>query len=77
MRTLGPDFQPRFSPCEKLGVFDLDNTLYHAGNDSGLFAQVDARMTDFVADYLKLDRDAARALQKSLLSSAWHHPERA
>jgi putative hydrolase of the HAD superfamily len=45
-------------------IFDLDNTLYRA--DNGLFAQVDARMTDFVADYLKLDRDAARSLQKSL-----------
>jgi putative hydrolase of the HAD superfamily len=55
----GPDFRH-----VKNWVFDLDNTLYRA--DNGLFAQVDARMTDFVADYLKLDRDAARALQKSL-----------
>src|ERR1700722_14596300 len=59
----GPDFRPDFRHV-KNWVFDLDNTLYPA--DCGLFAQVDARMTDFVADYLKLDRDAARALQKSL-----------
>jgi len=58
----GPDFRPDFRHV-KNWVFDLDNTLYPA--DCGLFAQVDARMTDFVAEYLKLDRDAARALQKS------------
>jgi putative hydrolase of the HAD superfamily len=45
-------------------VFDLDNTLYRA--DSGVFARIDARMTEFVSGYLKLDRDAARTLQKTL-----------
>lgn len=45
-------------------VFDLDNTLYRA--DSGVFARIDARMTEFVGGFLKLDRDAARALQKTL-----------
>ena len=45
-------------------VFDLDNTLYRA--DSGVFARIDARMTDFIAGYLKTDRDAARQIQKSL-----------
>ncbi len=43
-------------------VFDLDNTLYPAACD--LFAQIDARMTDFVASALNLDRSAARDLQK-------------
>ncbi len=43
-------------------VFDLDNTLYAA--DVDLFAQVDARMTSFVADLLGLDRVAAFRLQK-------------
>ncbi len=43
-------------------VFDLDNTLYPAECD--LFAQIDQRITDFVADYLKLGRAAARATQK-------------
>jgi putative hydrolase of the HAD superfamily len=43
-------------------VFDLDNTLYPAECD--LFAQIDARMTEFVARYLDLDPGAAKALQK-------------
>lgn len=43
-------------------VFDLDNTLYPAECD--LFAQIDQRMTDFVARFLRLDRDVARATQK-------------
>jgi len=44
-------------------VFDLDNTLYPAECD--LFAQIDVRMTDFVAEYLGMEREEARALQKS------------
>ena len=43
-------------------VFDLDNTLYPS--ESNLFAQVDQRMTDFVAQLLQLPREDARALQK-------------
>jgi len=43
-------------------VFDLDNTLYPAECD--LFAQIDQRITDFVARHLKLERSAARAVQK-------------
>lgn len=43
-------------------VFDLDNTLYPAECD--LFAQIDQRMTDFVARFLRLDRETARATQK-------------
>ena len=43
-------------------VFDLDNTLYPASCD--LFSQIDVRMTEFVASYLKLAPDEARALQK-------------
>jgi putative hydrolase of the HAD superfamily len=45
-------------------VFDLDNTLYRA--DNGVFARIDARMTEFVATHLRLDPEAARSLQKSL-----------
>src|SRR6516164_4918343 len=45
-------------------VFDLDNTLYSA--ESGVFARIDARMTEFIGGYLKLAPDAARAVQKSL-----------
>ncbi|MDJ0922416.1 MAG: pyrimidine 5'-nucleotidase [Henriciella sp.] len=43
-------------------VFDLDNTLYPAECD--LFAEIDQRMTDFVARFLHLERTEARALQK-------------
>jgi len=43
-------------------VFDLDNTLYPAECD--LFAEIDQRMTDFVARFLRLDRETARATQK-------------
>lgn len=43
-------------------VFDLDNTLYPASCD--LFAQIDVRMTEFVARHLGLDQTSARALQK-------------
>ena len=43
-------------------VFDLDNTLYPAECD--LFAEIDQRMTDFVARFLRLERAEARALQK-------------
>ena len=43
-------------------VFDLDNTLYPSECD--LFSQVDARMTEFVAQALGVDKASARAVQK-------------
>lgn len=43
-------------------IFDLDNTLYPPHTD--LFAEVDQRMGDFVAQLLKMERDAAHKLQK-------------
>lgn len=43
-------------------VFDLDNTLYPA--ECNLFAQIDARMTDFIIATMSIDRDEARRLQK-------------
>src|ERR1700754_1458799 len=43
-------------------VFDLDNTLYpHHVN---LWQQVDARINEFVADWLKVPNDEARRIQK-------------
>src|ERR1700712_4600971 len=43
-------------------VFDLDNTLYpHHVN---LWQQVDVRIRDFVADYLKVSKDEAFKIQK-------------
>lgn len=43
-------------------VFDLDNTLYPA--DCNLFAQIDARMTEFIEKFLQCPREKARRLQK-------------
>lgn len=43
-------------------IFDLDNTLYPPHTD--LFAQVDAKMGEFVAELLDLEREAAHKLQK-------------
>ncbi len=43
-------------------IFDLDNTLYPASAD--LFSQVDARMTAFIQDLLRLEHDEARRVQK-------------
>ncbi len=43
-------------------IFDLDNTLYPA--DCNLFAQIDERMGQFIADYLDLDFTEARRIQK-------------
>lgn len=53
----GPDFRHVES-----WIFDLDNTLYPASCD--LFAQIDARMTGYVARELNLPLDEARRLQK-------------
>ena len=57
------DTRPDFRHV-KHWVFDLDNTLYRA--DSGVFARIDARMTEFVSAHLGLEKDAARAVQKTL-----------
>lgn len=59
-------------PCEarpdfrhvRSWIFDLDNTLYRA--DNGIFAQIEARMTDYVMAFLKLEREEAYARQKEL-----------
>ena len=45
-------------------IFDLDNTLYRA--DNGIFAQIEARMTEYVMTFLGLGHDAAYARQKEL-----------
>ena len=55
----GPDFRH-----VRVWLFDLDNTLYRA--DCGVFAQIETRMTDYVARFTGLPRDEARILQKSL-----------
>ncbi|MCW9034498.1 MAG: pyrimidine 5'-nucleotidase [Rhodospirillales bacterium] len=43
-------------------IFDLDNTLYPAAND--LFAQVDVKIRDYVAEHLSMEKDDAYRLQK-------------
>ncbi len=43
-------------------VFDLDNTLYPA--ECHLFAQIDARMADFIRETIGVDLAEARRLQK-------------
>jgi putative hydrolase of the HAD superfamily len=45
-------------------VFDLDNTLYP--HDVNLWQQVDVRIRDYIADFLKLTHDEAFRLQKDL-----------
>lgn len=44
-------------------IFDLDNTLY--GAETGLFAQIERRMTLFVQQFLGLEEDRARVVQKA------------
>lgn len=44
-------------------VFDLDNTLYPAS--CNLFAEMEARMTAFVADLINISEDEAHDLQKN------------
>ena len=56
MSANGADLSPLTS--RDVWVFDLDNTLYPAECD--LFAQIDQRMTDFVARFLRLERAEAR-----------------
>lgn len=46
-------------------IFDLDNTLYRA--DAQFFSQIDRKMTEYIATYLKIDTVSARALQKQYL----------
>lgn len=55
----GPDFRH-----VRHWIFDLDNTLYRA--DSGVFARIDARMTEFLARFLKTSPQEARLVQKEL-----------
>jgi len=62
-------------------VFDLDNTLYP--RSSRLFDQVDVLMGSFLCEQFKLDRVAAREMQKryfhqygtTLRGLLLHHPE--
>jgi len=61
--TFGAETRPDFRHVRNW-VFDLDNTLYDAGN--GIFTQIESRMTDYVSGFLGLARDKARLRQKDL-----------
>ena len=57
VKAVAPDFRH-----VEAWIFDLDNTLYRA--DSDLFAQIDARMCDFVSRLLDVPLDEAKRIQK-------------
>lgn len=61
--TTGADFRPDFRHVANW-IFDLDNTLYRG--DSGIFAQIEGRMTDYVMRFLNLPRQEAWVRQKEL-----------
>lgn len=62
-RYIGGMHEPAELDHLDVWIFDLDNTLYPAR--CNLFAQIDQRMGEFIADLLDLDFTAARHLQKS------------
>ncbi len=55
-------YPPRPPHRAEAWVFDLDNTLYAASTN--LFSLIDRRMRAFIADFLDLDLDQARRVQK-------------
>lgn len=57
-RAIAPDFRH-----VDVWIFDLDNTLYRA--ETGIFSQIETRMTAFVQQQLGLGFDAAQRLQKA------------
>jgi putative hydrolase of the HAD superfamily len=59
----GPRLRARTFERTEVWIFDLDNTLYPA--DCNLFAQVDQKMGEFIANYLGVPFAYARHLQKS------------
>jgi len=60
---LGPTPAPKLTHVEAW-LFDLDNTLYpHSCN---LFAQIDARMKEFICGLMGCDTEAAHVVQKDL-----------
>ncbi|HZP10098.1 pyrimidine 5'-nucleotidase [Methyloceanibacter sp.] len=62
MMSAGPEAPCGFDHVEAW-VFDLDNTLYPA--DCNLFAQIDRRMGEFIAQELGLNLDEAQALRQA------------
>lgn len=61
-----PNYHPELIDGKNIWIFDLDKTLYPAECD--LFAQIDVKMTAFIAQHFNLDPVAARAKQKGYLA---------
>ena len=61
MQLVNPTDFARFHTVESW-IFDLDNTLYPS--ECNLFAQIDQRMGAFLAEFLGVDLEAARRVQK-------------
>lgn len=59
--SVTPGVAPRLSGIDTW-VFDLDNTLYPS--ECNLFAQIDVRMTGFIANLLGVDKEKAFVVQK-------------
>ncbi|HEV3242519.1 MAG TPA: pyrimidine 5'-nucleotidase [Methyloceanibacter sp.] len=57
-----PDLTGGFGHVE-VWVFDLDNTLYPA--DCNLFAEIDTRMGDFIADRFGVSHEEAQRMRKA------------
>jgi putative hydrolase of the HAD superfamily len=55
-------------------LFDLDNTLYPAR--CNLFAQIDERIGRYISDWLKVDAEEARRVQKQPEKRSARHRER-
>ncbi len=62
-KTLDPAARPAGFDHVECWIFDLDNTLYPAS--CNLFAQVDQRIGEFIASFLRVDPEEARRLQKA------------
>jgi len=45
----------------RLWLFDLDNTLHHAG--IGIFPRINQQMTDYIVQHLALTPDEAQQLR--------------
>jgi putative hydrolase of the HAD superfamily len=61
MTTAAPAISDTFAHVETW-VFDLDNTLYP--HHLNLWQQVDARIRDYISDFLKITKDEAFRIQK-------------
>ncbi|WND03420.1 pyrimidine 5'-nucleotidase [Temperatibacter marinus] len=58
-------YHPDLITDRSIWIFDLDNTLYPAESD--LFAQIDVKMTEYIANHFQIDKASAREKQKHYL----------